>query len=218
MQKVHSWYLPDYDTHFEEWMTINNETEYQRLQREYALKQVGNFRTAIDIGGNIGFWSRDFCKRFKDVIIFEPDASNIECLEANLQGHRNYTLHKLGLGSTAETKTFYKSKVASGGHSFFRDCIYDKEVDESTLQIKTLDEYNLKDVDLIKIDTQGSELDILLGGKQTLLNNDCVLNVEIEQKTELQKQTGVRIRELLQTLGYTEYGRSKQKEVVFKKR
>ena len=129
MQKVHGWYLPDYDQHYEEWMTINNETSYQRLQREYALNEVANFRTAIDIGGNIGFWSRDFCERFKDVIIFEPDASNIECLEANLQNNNNYSLHRVGLGSKAETKTFYKSKVTSGGHSFFRDQIFEKEVD-----------------------------------------------------------------------------------------
>ena len=218
MQKVHSWHLPDYDQHYEEWMTFNNETSYQRLQREYALNEVTNFRTAIDIGGNIGFWSRDFCERFKDVIIFEPDASNIECLEANLQNNNNYILHRVGLGSKAETKTFYKSKVTSGGHSFFRDQIFEKEVDHSTLQVKTLDEYNLKDVDLIKIDTQGSEYDILLGGKQTLLDNDCVLNIEIEHKSEAQKQSGKQIIELLETLGYTEYGRSRRKEVVFKKK
>jgi hypothetical protein len=43
--------------------------------------------------------------------------------------HSNFTLHEVGLGSKAETKTFYKSKVTSGGHSFFRDQIFEKEVD-----------------------------------------------------------------------------------------
>ena len=217
MKKVHDWFLPDYDSHYEQWMITNNEKNYQRLQREYALKQVKHFRTAIDIGGNIGFWSRDFCERFKDVIIFEPDASNIECLEANLQNNNNYILHRVGLGSKAETKTFYKSKVTSGGHSFYRDQIFEKEVDHLTLQVKTLDEYNLKDVDLIKIDTQGSEYDILLGGKQTLINNDAVLNVEIEHKNEGHKKRATEIIDFLSSVGYKEYGRSRRKEVVFKK-
>jgi len=217
MKKVHSWFLPDYDKHYEEWMNINNETTYQRLQREYALNQVKHFRTAVDIGGNIGFWSRDFCDRFNNVVIFEPDVSNIECLEANLEDKNNYTLHKFGLGSREEDKTFYRSKTTSGGHSFFKDQIFEEVSDETVLKIKTLDSFNLTDIDLIKIDTQGSEHDILLGGRQTLLDNDCVLNVEIEHKNEAQKKKGIEIINFLQSLGYREIGRSRKKEVVFKK-
>lgn len=199
-------------------MKINNEVTYQRLQREYALRQVKNFHTAIDIGGNIGFWSRDFCDKFENVIIFEPDASNIECLKANLSGKENYTLHEVGLGSKEETKTFYKSMTTSGGHSFFRDEIFEQDVEESQLQIKRLDDYNYKNVGLIKIDTQGSEQDILLGAERTLLENDCVLNVEIEHKNDAQKAKGKQIISYLNSLGYTEFGRSRKKEVVFTKR
>ena len=199
-------------------MKINNEVTYQRLQREYALRQVKHFHTAIDIGGNIGFWSRDFCDKFDNVIIFEPDASNIECLEANLSNKENYTLHKVGLGSTEEIKTFYKSLTTSGGHSFFRDEVFEKEVEENHLQIKRLDDYEIQDVGLIKIDTQGSEYDILLGGRETLLNNDCVLNIEIEHKNEAQRKKGKEIISLLNSLGYHEFGRSRKKEVVFTKR
>jgi len=199
-------------------MKINNEVTYQRLQRKYALRQVKNFHTAIDIGGNIGFWSRDFCDKFENVIIFEPDASNIECLKANLSGKENYTLHEVGLGSKEETKTFYKSMTTSGGHSFFRDEIFEQDVEESQLQIKRLDDYNYKNVGLIKIDTQGSEQDILLGAERTLLENDCVLNVEIEHKNDAQKAKGKQIISYLNSLGYTEFGRSRKKEVVFTKR
>ena len=199
-------------------MKINNEVTYQRLQREYALRQVKNFHTAIDIGGNIGFWSRDFCDKFGNVIIFEPDASNIECLKANLSGKENYTLHEVGLGSKEETKTFYKSMTTSGGHSFFRDQVFEEQVEESQLQIKKLDDYGYRNVGLIKIDTQGSEHDILLGAEQTLLENDCVLNVEIEHKNEAQKIKGQQIISYLESLGYTEFGRSRKKEVVFTKR
>jgi len=218
MRKVYSWYLPDYDQHYEEWMKIDNETEYQRLQREYALGTVNQLRRAIDIGGNIGFWSRDFCDRFENVEIFEPDPSNIECLEANLVGKKNYRLYKTGLGAKNEHRTFYKSLTSSGGHSFFRHQVFEQKTEELTLEIKVLDDFNFTDVDLIKIDTQGSELDILQGGKQTLLNNDCVLNVEIEHKSQIQKEKGLEIISLLDSLGYYEYGRSRKKEVVFKKR
>ena len=218
MRKVHDWFLPDYDQHYEEWMKTNNEVTYQRLQREYALHQVKNFNTAIDIGGNIGFWSRDFCDRFDNVIIFEPDASNIECLEANLSGKKNYDLHRVGLGSKQETKTFYKSLTTSGGHSFFRDQVFEEQVEESQLEIKRLDDYGIQNVGLIKIDTQGSEYDILLGGRETLEKNNAVLNIEIEHKSKQQKIQGEKIIALLNSMGYREYGRSRKKEVVFTKR
>ena len=218
MKKVHDWFLPDYDSHYEKWMTLNNEKTYQRLQREYALNQVKHFRTAVDIGGNLGFWSRDFCEQFDNVIIFEPEPSNIECLKENLKMHSNFTLHEVGLGSKEEIREFYTSLTTSGGHSFYRDQIFENEVNKIMLPIKKLDDYNLTNVDLIKIDTQGSEYDILLGGKQTLINNDAVLNIEIENKNEGHKRRAKEIIDFLSSVGYKEYGRSRRKEVVFKKR
>jgi FkbM family methyltransferase len=217
MKKVHDWFLPDYDIHYEEWMRINNEKTYQRLQREYALARVKQFRKAIDIGGNIGFWSRDFCDKFNEVIIFEPDPSNIECLKNNLMSCKNFTLHEVGLGNKQEVKEFYTSPTTSGGHSFFRDQIFEDNVGKSELQVKKLDDFNFTEIDLIKIDTQGSEYDILIGGKETLKNNDCVLNVEIEHKNEAQRRKGKQIIEFLDGVGYKEFGRSRKKEVVFTK-
>jgi FkbM family methyltransferase len=217
MKKVYDWFLPDYDSHYEKWMTLNNEKTYQRLQREYALNQVKHFRTAVDIGGNLGFWSKDFCKQFDNVTIFEPEPSNIECLKENLKMHSNFTLHEVGLGSKEEIREFYTSLTTSGGHSFYRDQIFENEVNKTMLPIKKLDDYNLTNIDLIKIDTQGSEYDILLGGKQTLINNDAVLNIEIEHKNEGHKKRAKEIIDFLSSVDYKEYGRSRRKEVVFKK-
>ena len=80
-----------------------------------------------------------------------------------------------------------------------------------------LDDYNFNDIDLIKIDTQGSEYNILQGAKQTLINNNPILNIEIENKNEQQKIAGEQIISFLNELGYKEIGRSKKKEVVFSK-
>ena len=131
--------------------------------------------------------------------------------------YSNFALHEVGLGSKEETREFYTSLTTSGGHSFYRDQIFESAVGKTTLPIKRLDDYNLTNVDLIKIDTQGSEYDILLGGEQTLINNDAVLNVEIEHKNEAQRQRGKQIISYLSSLGYKEYGRSRKKEVVFVK-
>jgi hypothetical protein len=124
----------------------------------------------------------------------------------------------VGLGSKQETKTFYKSLTTSGGHSFFRDQVFEDKVEESQLEIKRLDDYGIQNVGLIKIDTQGSEYDILMGGRETLEKNNAVLNIEIEHKSKQQKIQGEKIIALLNSMGYREYGRSRKKEVVFTKR
>lgn len=217
MQKIYSWYVPDYDSHFYAWMIHNDTTEYQKRQRDYLLANVGSFRTAVDIGGNVGFWSRDFCKKFKHVEIFEPEPSNLECLEANLKEYNNFNLNRVALGAKTNKRDFYKSRVASGAHSLHRKQIHDAEVDKLKVQVKRLDDYNLTNVDLIKIDTQGSEYDVLLGAMQTLSQNDCVLNIEIERKSEKQKIKDGLIRSLLGSLGYIEVTRFKKKEIIFKK-
>ena len=218
MQKVHSWFIPEYDTHYKEYLTSNAETEYQRKPREHALRQVKQFRTAIDIGGNIGFWSRDLCERFHNVIIFEPDNSNAECLKLNLEGKDNYTLHTVGLGDITGTRTFYKSKLTSGGHTFVKEHARHHEFTQVSLQIHTLDSYNLTNVDFIKIDTQGSELAVLKGAVETLRNNKCVVNVEVEQKNQTQVKQAKPIFEFMDSVGYHTLQRYKRDEVLFAKR
>ena len=217
MKQIHSWNLPDYDTHYAEWMHNNREENYQRKQREFALSKVREFRRAIDIGGNIGFWSRDFCERFGDVQIFEPDRSNLECLTANLEAYKNFTIHEVGLGKEKAVKEFYTSPTGSGAHSFYKDQIFEEGVGTTTCEVHVLDDYNFTDIDLIKIDTQGSEYNILQGAKQTLITNNPILNIEIEHKNEQQKIVGKQIISFLNELGYKEIGRSRRKEVVFSK-
>jgi len=220
MQKFNGWHIPDYDIHYIEHLTSKGPrgTEYQKEPRDYAFKQTRKYRTALDIGGNIGFWSRDMCQRFERVEIFEPDPSNIECLKINLEGHDNYRLHEIGLGNKNTHKEFYKSHVSSGAHTFNPAHIPAGGITKSVLEIKTLDSFNLTNVDFIKIDTQGSEYEILQGAQQTLIENKCVVNVEIEQKNPEQVKAGRPIFQLMETLGYMKLDRFKRDEVLFAKR
>ena len=217
MQKFNGWHIPDYDTHFREYLSQHGD-EYQKEPRDHALSNVRQFRTGLDIGGNVGFWSKDMCKRFQRVEIFEPDLSNTECLRLNLDQYKNYTLHEVGLGNENTQKEFYKSNVSSGGHTFNQDTLRGGGFSVSVIEVKTLDSYHFTNVDFIKIDTQGSELDILQGAKQTLLGNNCVLNIEIEQKNQSQAEKGKPIFDFMESIGFEKLKRFKRDEVLFAKR
>ena len=59
------WYLPDYDEHFSE--KLDNGM-YQAKQRRFALRSVKKYNIALDIGSNIGFWSKPLCDQFQKVV------------------------------------------------------------------------------------------------------------------------------------------------------
>ena len=56
------------------------------------------------------------------------------------------------------------------------------------------------------------------GAQQTLIENKCVVNVEIEQKNPEQVKAGRPIFQLMETLGYMKLDRFKRDEVLFAKR
>ena len=58
----------------------------------------------------------------------------------------------------------------------------DSEYEERTVPVKTLDEFNFKNVDLIKIDTEGHEMNVLSGARRTLEAYSPILIIEIEQR------------------------------------
>ena len=53
-------------------------------QRNASLKYVTSYRTALDIGSNIGQWTRPLAKVFDQVICFEPNPNFRECFRKNI--------------------------------------------------------------------------------------------------------------------------------------
>ena len=70
--------------------------EYQQKVRTAAYRHVRTWKQAIDVGGHIGIFSRDFARHFEQVQAFEPMPFNRRCLELNAAG--NTTIHAVGLG------------------------------------------------------------------------------------------------------------------------
>jgi 23S rRNA U2552 (ribose-2'-O)-methylase RlmE/FtsJ len=84
------WCLPDSDTHFAEMLSINSEYQFKikNIILEYA--HLLNFENTIDVGANIGLWSRWLSQQgAKNIDCFEPIAKNLECLRKNVQDIQN---------------------------------------------------------------------------------------------------------------------------------
>jgi FkbM family methyltransferase len=135
--------------------------------------------TVIDAGAWIGDYSAYAAARKADVYAFEPATSIFEQLKEtaslnNLSdggGGRIFPIQK-GLGSAErEVELFMSTADNSGANSVLESMPLVTQISEK-IQITSLDNFankqNLKKIDFIKADIEGSERDMLKGAKNVL--------------------------------------------------
>lgn len=141
---------------------------YMRYMFSRLNKQGLAPKRILDIGAAHGHFSS-----FAQQYFPEADITAVECNGRDsffLSQHPDWDVHYLCLGDKKCTKQFYidKDSEIGGGSSMYKEAtrfFVDPIIEEK--QITTLDdEFPDETFDFIKIDTQGSELDILRGGEQ----------------------------------------------------
>jgi len=151
----------------------------QGRKGEYWLPEDIDAKVILDIGANIGIATNYLSKRFPQAQIFsfEPVPSNFAVLGMNVKSLGNVHPVNKALGAKdGSFEMFYSdTKVNLGGYSF-----HDAGSDTGQrLRVEVRDagsmmrELGIKSADVIKIDTEGSEYDIL-----TSLGRDFLGNVK----------------------------------------
>ena len=189
MKKIKDYFMPNEDKTYDQYLAKYD--HYQAAQRNRALTQVNNWNLAIDIGANIGLWSRDLTNYFDKTICFEPNSNCIEYLKKNITIEKAI-IYNHALGSKNEDKELF-APVNSGGSSFINNVKIDYNSDGSKIygkwpqrtkkqlvKVKKLDDFKFSKVDFIKIDVQGYEYEVLKGAKKTLGINSPIICLEEE--------------------------------------
>ena len=172
----------------------------QQAQRDSALNHVNKWRVCLDIGSNIGQWTRPLSKKFESVICFEPNPNFRECFVKNIT-EANVILWPYGLSDTE-----HKAK-----QDFNSTQLRNKD---GNIDCRTLDSFGLTNVDFVKIDVDGFEVPLLNGAKETLSRNNPVINIEMKRD----KRSGVvtKCESILKGLGYKFVNRTKSDEIWLK--
>jgi len=212
MKQCHGFWFPDYDTHFprmlEKSLAKDGVIRYQWRAREMAIKECGQHRSCIDIGANVGLWSCELVNHFENVIAFEPVAEFRECFSKNVK-HSNYIMHPITLG---RHESLIEMNIVQGntGHSH----INLNSLGKGSIPLKTLDSFQLTDIDMIKIDVEGFEEEILYGAKDTIIFNRPVMAIEQqkhEYKDAIEELPSIKI---LEGWGYEVVGQVKKDWVL----
>ena len=172
----------------------------QQAQRDASLKYVEQWRVCLDIGSNIGQWTRPLAKRFESVVCFEPNPNFRECFKKNIQ-EKNVLLWPYGLSDKE-----HKAK-----QDFNSTVLHEEDGD---IDCRTLDSFGLTNIDFVKIDVDGFEIPLLNGARETLSKNDPVINIEMKRDKRI--DVVVKCESILKDLGYKFIKRTKSDEVWLK--
>lgn len=126
-----------------------------------ALVHVKRFMQAVDCGAHRGIVTRKLLKRFESVIAIEPGS-------LHSQIDPRATVINAALGKEHKLVALADGTENTGQRHV---------VDGESVRMITLDSLKLSP-DFLKIDVEGLEYDVLIGGKQTIQTHKPVIMVE----------------------------------------
>ena len=216
-----NWYLPDDDCHgistkSEEKMLYGLE-KFNRPILEAFKKLCKSKRVFLDIGAAFGAISRGAINDFEEVHSFEINEESRQALLMNMQDYKNSYVYDFGCGSRYDyVQLAYNNKYRNVGsilNSQFKPHFLNKKWKPnkiSKVKILPIDSLYFKNVDAIKIDVEGYELQILDGMKNTLIYNSPIVIVESYKPDLLTKY----MEDIHQ---YKRIGRINKSDIIYKK-
>jgi len=157
-------------------------------------KGIQEVKVIFDVGANVGQTARYYAKNFPDAKIysFEPINKTFQQLRKNLLHFANCKQYKVALGSSIQNIEIelQKNSVLNSLLKRDRSPTGEKEVvDVYTLDFFTK-ENDIADIDILKIDAEGYEIDIIKGSGEFLRTCEkCYIYIETTFLKEKKFQT-----------------------------
>ena len=191
IEKVNGFWVPSNDIHLEEWKAGQPFTQNKCLLKflDYCQTQNKKFNTVIDIGAWCGTWAKALEPFAKKVIAFEPDKVHFACLERNCTINCDPRQEAVG----SENK-----HISLTEDDFTQAKRVEKEGD---IRMVTLDSLAYENVDLIKIDVEGYEMEVLKGADNTLADTQYLM-IELNNNTKKYGSSNIDVEKHIKSLGF----------------
>jgi len=191
IEKINGFWVPSNDIHLDQWKAGQPFTQNKCLLKfiDYCGAQNKKFNTVIDIGAWCGTWTKAIEPYARKVIAFEPDKTHFECLQRNCTINCDLRMEAVG----AEIK-----EISLTEDDFTQAKRIDKE---GKIRMTTLDAMNYQNVDLIKIDVEGYEMEVLKGATKTLQSVQYLM-IELNNNTKKYGSSNIEIEKYLGSIGY----------------
>ena len=190
-------YVPNFPIDEIQRTVVNNQDFYEIKTLKILDKYIKDNAVILDIGSNIGnhtlYWSIE--RNAKKIFAFEPVKETFGTLETNIA--LNQLLDKVVLYNAAVGSQTSKAKIKEFDSKNIgaTSLVLDENGSISVLKIDDLS-FDGEKIDFIKIDTEGFEIEVLKGAKNTIMKNRPVIFVEsFKDKYPI-------VKEILESYGY----------------
>lgn len=198
IEKINGFWVPSNDIHIKDWK--NKDGVYAHFTQDkcfevflrYCRNQKKTFRTVLDIGAWCGTWSYKIQKYAERVIAFEPDKVHAECYKKNLEQFPTCEVITKAVGNEEGSVTLTDDDFTQG-----------KRIESTTgnVPMTTIDSFNYENIDLIKVDVEGYEMNVLLGAQNTLANTKYLM-IELNNNTKKYGTNNREVEKFIRKLGF----------------
>tara|TARA_Y100001937_G_scaffold82582_1_gene111786 strand:- start:637 stop:1263 length:627 start_codon:yes stop_codon:yes gene_type:complete len=191
IEKVNGFFVPANDVHINDWKAGQPFTQNKCLQKflDYCENKNKKFNHILDIGAWVGTWSVAMNKYCGRIVAFEPDPLHYECLIKNVP--EDVETHQLAVGQQQKMISLSKDNFTQSK----------RVIGEGTIPMITVDSLKMDDVDVIKIDVEGYEMEVLKGALETLKTTKYLM-IELNNNTKKYGSNNIDVENYLKELGF----------------
>ena len=133
------------------------------INEEYGFSYNGNAQIILDAGANIGLAAVYFANRFPaaKIICLEPESSNFELLKMNTNAYANIVGLQKGLWNRPAHLIVEVDGRDNWGFTVKETTSGSADSIEATSVPALMQQYQLQQIDIAKIDIEGSEYEVL---------------------------------------------------------
>ena len=198
IEKINGFWVPANDIPVKDWKAKTGVYAHFTQDKcfktflNYIKKRKKRFRTVLDIGAWCGTWSYEIQKYAERVIAFDPDKIHVQCLNKNLEQFDNCEIITKAVGNKKGTISLTDDYFTQGKRI---------EKEKGNIPITTIDSLEYMDVDLIKIDVVGYEMNVLKGAEQTLSTTNFLM-IELNGNSKKYGSSNTKIEKYLKEIGF----------------
>lgn len=148
------------DSHISKWIQECGRVDHDRTVELYILPLLKPEWHVLDIGADVGSHTVRYAERAARVLAFEPNPEQFACLVYNCRNLKNVTCLPIALSAVRDYRALMTCENAGAG--------YLDPLAAGPVMCMPLDALPLERLDFLKIDVEGYEPKVLIGGQSQI--------------------------------------------------